>query len=80
MTVERFEQLCARAGLACIGQEQITWEHGRCMTDAFSLFTRLGSRWDRPNRRFRNPGFRDEAERMRSIWAESSFAGRVEGA
>jgi hypothetical protein len=73
MSAERFADLCDRFGLACIGQETISWSSGAMMTDALSLFTRTGSRWDRPNRRLANPGFVDEAERMRSLWSASSF-------
>ncbi|NBP51413.1 MAG: class I SAM-dependent methyltransferase [Actinobacteria bacterium] len=73
MSAERFADLCDRFGLACIGQETISWSSGAMMTDALSLFTRKGSRWDRPNRRLANPGFVDEAEPMRSLWSASSF-------
>jgi SAM-dependent methyltransferase len=68
MTAARFEELCTENGLSCIGQEKISWEHGRFLIDAFSIFTRPGSRWDRPNVVVRNPGFSDEARRMRSVW------------
>jgi len=73
MSAERFAAACDRVGLACIGQETISWSSGAMMTDAFSLFTRKGSRWDRPNRCFANPTFVDEAARMRSLWSVASF-------
>lgn len=68
MTAARFEELCSKHGLSCLGQEKISWEHGSFLIDAFSIFTRRGSRWDRPNVVVRNPGFGDEARRMRSVW------------
>jgi 2-polyprenyl-3-methyl-5-hydroxy-6-metoxy-1,4-benzoquinol methylase len=73
MTVEGFEQLCAEAGLSCIGQEEVSWASEAHLTDAFSLFTRRGSRWDRANRRFRSPWLRDDALLMRRLWSASSF-------
>jgi len=76
MTAERFAALCAQAGLSCVGQEKISWERGPFMTDTLSLFTPPGSRWDRPARCVRNPTFHQEARRMRSMWAPSSFGSR----
>jgi SAM-dependent methyltransferase len=59
---------CEAAGLRCIGQERICWEHGPYLMDALTLFTLPGSRWDRPGRTVRNPLFRAEAERMRRLY------------
>lgn len=66
MTAERFEQLCARAGLVCIGQELINW-NGRILIDAFSMFTFSDSIWARPNRVFRNDGFMHAAHYGRQL-------------
>ncbi len=72
MTVERFAELCDRVGLACIEQETVSWSSGRMMTDGFSVFTRKGSRWERPNRRTATPDFHQEAERARRRWAAAN--------
>jgi hypothetical protein len=74
VTAESFAHGCREAGLACIGQEKINWQHGRYLTDALSLFTRPGSRWERPLRVLRNPRFASDAARMTSLYAASSFA------
>jgi SAM-dependent methyltransferase len=66
-TAELFADLCERAGLVCIGQEKIRWEYGRGLSDAISLFTVPGSRWERANVVVENPGFMDEAARLAQI-------------
>jgi hypothetical protein len=66
MTAQRFEQMCADAGLACIGQELVSW-NGPLMIDAFSLFTSAGSKWARPNRIFENRRFMQLADHGRQI-------------
>jgi SAM-dependent methyltransferase len=49
-------------GLVCIGQEIINWGHHNWRTvDCFSILTRSGSRWERPNVVVRNPYFMTEA-------------------
>lgn len=65
VTAEVFARHCENAGLACIGQEKIVWEHGRQLTDVISLCTPRDSKWERPNIAFENPGFMDEARRVR---------------
>jgi SAM-dependent methyltransferase len=60
-SAEQFAQLCAEAGMSCVGQELIAWEYGRHLSDAISLVTPRGSRWDRPNRVVRNRAFMEEA-------------------
>lgn len=72
MSAVRFAKTCERAGLRCIAQETFSWERGTFLTDAFSMFTRPGSRWDRPNRVHRNPGFTAEGRRMRELWSPRS--------
>ena len=50
------------AGLVCIGQEIINWgRHNRRTVDCFSMLTRSGSKWERPNVVVRNPFFMHEA-------------------
>jgi hypothetical protein len=66
-TAELFAALCERAGLVCIAQEKISWEYGRGLTDAISLFTLPGSRWERPLVELENPDFMDEAARLAQI-------------
>jgi SAM-dependent methyltransferase len=75
VTAESFASACEKAGLACIGQEKINWEHGPYLTDTLSLFTPRGSRRERPPRVVRNPLFRQEAKRMSTLYAASSFPG-----
>lgn len=75
MTSELFRELCSRAGLSCVSQELINW-CGRLLIDSFSVFTRKGSRWDRPYRMVSNPYFMREAMNLRQIaplYARSSF-------
>jgi hypothetical protein len=65
--------MCERAGLACIAQEKISWESGRFLIDAISVFTPSGSKWERPLRTTSSPGLRAEARRMAQLYAASSF-------
>ncbi len=69
MIAETFVEQCEQAGLACIAQEKINWQHGRYLTDAFSVFTPRGSRRQRPLRVVRNAGFRAEAKRATKLYA-----------
>ncbi|MEJ7582541.1 MAG: class I SAM-dependent methyltransferase [Acidimicrobiales bacterium] len=78
LTAELFAELCDRAGLACFGQEKISWERGYYLTDTLSLFTPRGSRWDRPPSVLRNPCFRREARRMATVYAARGRQGSPE--
>lgn len=73
VTAESFARQCEAAGLSCISQEKISWEHGRYLIDTISVFAHAGSRRDRPRRVVRNPFFVDEARRMARLYAASSF-------
>jgi SAM-dependent methyltransferase len=76
-TAEQFAGFAAQAGLACVSQELIPWEYGRQLTDAISVVTPRGSRWDRPPVRVRNPRFMDEAQaaaRAAPLYAEAAWA------
>jgi SAM-dependent methyltransferase len=75
MTAELFRGQCESAGLRCVAQELISWESGAYLIDCLSIFTRKGSRWDRPTRITRNPMFVAEARRMSRLYAGTSFAG-----
>jgi SAM-dependent methyltransferase len=66
-TAELFAVLCERAGLVCVAQEKIRWEYGRGLTDAISLFTVPGSRWERPLVVVENPDLMEEAARLAEI-------------
>jgi hypothetical protein len=66
-TAELFARLCERAGLVCVAQEKIRWEYGRGLTDAISLFTLPGSRWERPLVAVENRDFMEEAARLAEI-------------
>jgi ubiquinone/menaquinone biosynthesis C-methylase UbiE len=82
-TGEQFAQSCKDAGLAPIGQERIAWEFGRYLTDAISLFTPRGSRWERPNVVTSNPDFIAEARLVaaaQAIYARASFRGADDAA
>jgi SAM-dependent methyltransferase len=76
-TAGLFAEQCERAGLACVSQELIAWQYGRWLTDAISVVTRPGSRWDRPRTTVRNRRFMDEARvaRRRHAAALRSAAG-----
>ena len=65
-----------RAGLACVSQELLSWEHGRYLIDAISVLTRKGSSWDRPRATFTTRRFRAAARRTATLYARSSFPGR----
>lgn len=74
VTADKVAVMCDRAGLACISQEKINWEHGGpFLMDAISLITPHGSRWERTNRVTRNPHWRKEAGRMAAHYARTSF-------
>jgi SAM-dependent methyltransferase len=73
MTADRFAEMCEAEGLRCVGQEKISWESGPYLTDALSIFTPSGSRWDRPRRVVRNPLFGQEGRRMAKLYARRSF-------
>jgi SAM-dependent methyltransferase len=73
MTADRFATQCERSGLACVSQEKVTWASGHFLTDALSLFTPRGSRWERPRRLSRNRLFRREARRLASLYARGGF-------
>lgn len=73
VTAKRFVELCDAAGLACVGQELVSWEHGSYKIDTLSTFTRPGSVWHRPLRVVSNPGFSREAVRMARCYSRDSF-------
>lgn len=64
-SAQQFARMGADAGLSCIAQELIAWEYGRHLSDAITVLTPRGSRWDRPQVTLRNRAFMDEA-RMRA--------------
>ena len=66
-TAALFAVLCERAGLVCIAQEKIGWEYGRGLTDAISVFTMPGSRWERPPVVVDNPDLMAEAARLAEV-------------
>lgn len=73
MSAAIFRQQCEAAGLACVAQELVSWEHGGYLIDCLSVIAARGSRWDRPTRIVRNPMFVAEARRMARVYAASSF-------
>jgi len=67
VSAELFEKHCKKVDLQCISQELINWG-GRILTnDCFSIFTRRGSVWDRPNMVFKNKKFMAEVELIKRI-------------
>lgn len=66
VTAGKFAEICAKAGLCCISQELVNWRQ-RLLIDAFSVFTRKGSKWARPNKVFNNYSFMKEAERISKL-------------
>lgn len=74
MSAELFERFCSEAGLACIGQELVNWATDR-LNDCFSLVTRPGSRFARPNRVRENARFMDEAAALKDV---ASFYGSAQ--
>ena len=73
MTAQAFADGCSAAGLTCVTQERINWEHGPYLMDTLSVFTPRGSRWHRPPVTVRNPLFRAEAKRMARAYSARSF-------
>jgi SAM-dependent methyltransferase len=73
MTAALFRHQCESAGLRCVTQELLSWEHGGYLIDCLSMFTLPGSRWDRATRVLRNPLFVGEARRMARLYAGTSF-------
>jgi SAM-dependent methyltransferase len=67
--------LCARVGLACIGQEVFTWEHGPYLTEAITICTRPGSSLARSPRLVRNPDFGRAGRRMAALYAGAAPQG-----
>jgi SAM-dependent methyltransferase len=68
MTGRRFEEIAARAGLACISQELVDWQTRKgLLIDCFSTFTPRGSKFERPNRRYENASFMDEVRQIKAL-------------
>jgi len=65
MTATRFAELAGHAGLACIGQEVISWS-SPLLTDCISVAVIPGSKWDRAPARTRNRNFRPAARSSRA--------------
>jgi 2-polyprenyl-3-methyl-5-hydroxy-6-metoxy-1,4-benzoquinol methylase len=77
MTAERFEEIAAKANLACISQELVDWDtRKRLLIDCFSTFTPRGSKFERPNQRSSNSTFMDEVRKIRSLAELYGKAGR----
>ena len=74
VSAARLADLCENAGMRCVGQELVNWAGGVLLLDSFSVVTRPGSRWARPNRVVKNRLFRSEARsirRSRSVYDTS---------
>ncbi len=74
MSAALFREQCQAAGLSCVSQELVSWEHGGYLIDSFSIFAPRGSRWDRETQIVRNPLFVAEARRMARLYAGASFS------
>ena len=75
VTADDVLRICDSAGVSCVSQERISWESGYYLTDAISVLTPKGSRWDRPCARFTTRSFHAEARRTARLYARSSFPG-----
>jgi len=51
------EQAAAGMGLTCVSQEKVAWGNETMLLDCFSVITRAGSQFDRPNVVVENFGF-----------------------
>ena len=80
MSADLFAEQSVRAGLACITQERISWEHGPYLTDAISVVTPEDSPRARSRRSMRNPFFALEARRMARLYAGSPPLSPTDGA
>ena len=76
VSADSFARQCQAAGLTCVAQEKINWEHGRYLIDALSVFTPRGSRFERERRVVSNPSFVADAHRMAELYAATGY-GRV---
>ena len=65
MSARIFRASCDAAGLYCISQELVNWNHGRSLIDCFSVVTTSDGQSRKPSRLIKNPNFMDEAERAR---------------
>jgi SAM-dependent methyltransferase len=77
-TATAFASLCTQAGLTCVTQELISWEHGRYLTDAISVFTRPGSRWDRAPVVTTDRGFGAAGRRSARLYAAQGYPAHSE--
>jgi SAM-dependent methyltransferase len=71
MTADLFADQCERAGLACVSQELISWEHGPYLTDAISVFGAKAT--GRAPQRLRNRRFAREAKRTAKLYASPTL-------
>ncbi len=66
VTAAAVEHACRERGLVCIAQETLNWCHS-LRIDAFTTFTRAGSKWARPNQVWANSRFMQQAADARHI-------------
>lgn len=67
VSAELVERLAMTHGLRCISQEIFRWGTKHLFVEAFSAFTKEGSRWNRPCARLKNIGFDREAANLRQL-------------
>lgn len=76
MSALKFDKLCEKYSLKCIGQEVINWDSKR-LIDSISIFCRESSKWNRPNVVLRNQKFSKEERihinKMSNIYGIKSF-------
>jgi hypothetical protein len=65
MSAGIFRDACDAAGLDCLSQELVNWNHGPSLIDCFSVVTPRSGNLRKSPRLIRNPHFMDEAERAR---------------
>jgi hypothetical protein len=64
VTARKVEQYAREHQLQCISQELIPWGASHMLMDCISVIVKKGSRLPRPNRRLKNPGFRQEKDNL----------------
>lgn len=80
MTAAKMAKFAEQCALQCVSQELVTWESEFVLIDCLSTLVRQDSKWARPARVFRNPGFFAEAQRLREMsrlyeWVPQGSAG-----
>lgn len=79
VSAELVESLAGSMGLSCVSQELLNWgnRNPAWLNDAISLIVHTGSKWDRPNKIWRNDAYMDFVAHHKTMgkhYAAYSFA------